>query len=124
MGGGSGAIALLQVPHVAAVVEMGVGADNAQQTEAVVLNHGGQPRPIQLGIAGVDQYDILFRHMIDAQQRGIGLCHPRISQNMTQFHGTHILSIRQYNSFFTPPQQKNPEIFDFPSMQTERNKVK
>ena len=103
---------------------MCVGADDAQQPEAVALDHGGQPRAIQLGIAGVDQHDILLRHMIDAQQRGIGLRHPCISQNMTQFHGTHILSIRQYNSFFTPPQQKNPEIFDFPSMQTQRNKVK
>ena len=124
VGGGSGTAALLQVPHVAAVVEVGVGADHAPQVKAVVLDHGRQAGAIQLGVAGVDQHDILLRDLINRQQSGVGLRHPCISQNMAQFHGMHILSLRQYNSFFTPPQEKNPHFFDFPSMQTERNKVK
>ena len=95
------------------MVKVGVGADDAPQTEAVRLDHGGQPGAIQLGIAGVDQDDVPVIYLVDRQQGRVGLRRPGISQNMAQLHSAHILSIRQYTSFSRLPQERMYKILIF-----------
>lgn len=56
--GGQGAIPLLEIADVARVVKMGVGTENALETETVVLQQMGQAAAVQLGVAGVQQHDV------------------------------------------------------------------
>ena len=65
--GGFRAVSLLQIPDVAGVVEVGVGAENGAQTPAAAVNERGQAGSVQLGVAGVDEHHIPVGELINGQ---------------------------------------------------------
>ena len=65
--GGFRAVSLLQIPDVAGVVEVGVGAENGAQTPAAAVDERGQAGSVQLGVAGVDEHHIPVIELINGQ---------------------------------------------------------
>ena len=85
--GGGRAVALLQIPDVAGVVEVGVGAEDGAQTPAAAVDERGQAGSVQLGVAGVDEHHIPVGELIDGQQGGGGDGRPCVAQHVQKFHG-------------------------------------
>ena len=85
--GGQGAPGLLEVAHIAGVVKVGVGADDAPQDKPTALQEIIQAAAVQPGIARVQQHHLPVVELIKGQQGRGG--HRRIgtAQHMAQFHG-------------------------------------
>ena len=146
--GGFRAVSLLQIPDVAGVVEVGVGAENGAQTPAAAVDERGQAGSVQLGVAGVDEHHIPVIELINGQQGGGGDGRICIAQHVQKFHENQ--PPEKCFPHYTPPVGKNKafrfascaagaghagecggickkefrKIFDFPPMQNGRNKVK
>ena len=118
--GGGAAVALLEIADVAGVVEVGVGADDAPQTQAVVVDETGQAGTIQLGVAGVDEDDVPVGEKVDGQQGGGALRRPCAAQYVLEFHGSSLQ--KRCFPHYTPRRGKN-KFFCLPPMQNRRNKV-
>ena len=61
------AVSLLQIPDVAGVVEVGVGAEDGAQTPAAAVDERGQAGSVQLGVAGVDEHHIPVGELVNGQ---------------------------------------------------------
>ena len=84
--GGHGAIAVLEIADVAGVVKMGVGAEDALELKAIVLQQMGQAAAIQLGVARVQQDYVRVVQLIQRQQRRGTNSHIGAAQNMAKLH--------------------------------------
>ena len=116
--GGGAAVPLLEIADVAGVVEVGVRADDAPQTQAVVIDEMGQTGAVQLGVAGVNEDHVLLRQKIQGQQGGSALRRPSAAQYVLHIHKCippagvfHIIHrLREKTNFFFYPLCKTGEI--------------
>ena len=108
--GGGAAAALLEAADVAGVVEVGVGADDAPQTQPVVVNEIGQSCTIQLGVAGIDEDNVPVGEKVDGQQGGGALGHPCAADDVLEFHGDPLRKT-EFSSLYTTAGKK--QIFSF-----------
>ena len=103
--GGLRAVFFLQIPHVARVVKVGVGAQHGAQTPALPVDEVCQRGAIQLGVARVDEHHLPVVELVDGQQRGGGRCGVGIAEDVQKFHG---ISLRKRCfPHYTPPRRKN-----------------
>ena len=103
--GGFRAVSLLQIPDVAGVVEVGVGAENGAQTPAAAVDERGQAGSVQLGVAGVDEHHIPVIELINRQQGGGGDGRICIAQHVQKFHENQPPEKCFFH--YTPPVGKN-----------------
>lgn len=108
--GGGAAAALLEVADVAGVVKVGVGADNAPQTQPIVVDEMGQPGTIQLGVASIDEDNVPVGEKVDGQQGGGALRHPCAADDVLEFHGDPLRKT-EFSSLYTKAGKK--QIFSF-----------
>ena len=92
------------------MVEVGVGADDAPQTQPVVVNEIGQSCTIQLGVAGIDEDNVPVGEKVDGQQGGGALGHPCAADDVLEFHGDPLRKT-EFSSLYTTAGKK--QIFSF-----------